>query len=106
LTANLQTRAGNPAPGADRLHWSLFGAGPAASLAPGGQPAFRVYLLAWIADDEADGDGNPTADTNRIVQIRAEARGRLGLTHAIVASFERVDPAPAPLRRLTVRHES
>jgi hypothetical protein len=106
-TAALQaTSAAGPSWGADSPRWSLFLTGHVSRLVPGGGPAGDFYLLAWVADDGGDGDGNPTADSNGIVQIRAEALGGGGRRCALRGVFGRVEDAPAPLRRLAWRHES
>jgi len=86
--------------GADRPTWTLFAYGPLGALAALPPPDNALYLAAWVADDGADGDGDPTRDANGIIQVWAEARGPGGTRRAVSAALARVDPAPAPLRWL------
>jgi hypothetical protein len=113
LTDSLQreTAAGNPW-GADGQVWRLFGygsldtlldaAGPGASGAggaggssgaggtgAGGTAAAAFYTVAWVSDDPADGDGNPSADANGRVVVRAEAFGPFRSRQALVATVRR-----------------
>jgi hypothetical protein len=32
----------------------------------------RVYLMTWLSDDPADGDEDPTRDSNGVLEVRAE----------------------------------
>jgi len=57
-------------------------------------PAGRYYLVAWIVDDDADGDGDPARDTNRRIAVRAEAVTPLGIRKAVEATVERAPPDP------------
>jgi hypothetical protein len=88
--------------GADQPAWRLFAWGPASRLAPG-LLASPVYVAAWVADDERDGDRNPGVDSNGRLLLRAEAfgpvRGRRGLVIVIV----RAAAAPAALKLLDWR---
>jgi hypothetical protein len=90
--------------GADRQVWRLFGyapldvlldaAGPGASGAggagsPGATGGTAFYTVAWVSDDPADGDGNPSADANGRVVVRAEAFGPFRSRQAFVATVRR-----------------
>jgi hypothetical protein len=97
LTNGLQRETGAANQwGADGQVWRLFGyapldvlldaAGPGASgggIAPDGGP---FYTVAWVSDDPADGDGNPSADANGRVVVRAEAFGPFRSRQALVAA--------------------
>jgi hypothetical protein len=79
MTADLQTQSDAIAGwGPDNPRWRLFASGHLSSLWPGSGRASGIYLVVWIADDVADADGNPEADANGSVRIRAEAFGRRG----------------------------
>ena len=89
--------------------WRLFGyapldtlldaAGPGASGAAGtgtgtgsgsGSGAdSTLYTVAWVADDPADGDGNPSADANGRVTVRVEAFGPFRSRQALIATVRR-----------------
>jgi hypothetical protein len=99
LTSGLQREAAAASQwGADGQVWRLFGyapldvlldaAGPGASGA-GGAPDSAFYTVAWVADDPADGDGNPSADANGRVVVRAEAFGPFRSRQALVATVRR-----------------
>jgi hypothetical protein len=102
--------------GADGQVWRLFGyasldtlldaAGPGASGASGadgesgasgaggateagGTAEGEFYTVAWVSDDPADGDGNPSADANGRVVVRAEAFGPFRSRQALVATVRR-----------------
>jgi hypothetical protein len=47
------------------------------------------YTIAWVSDDPADGDGNPSADANGRVVVRAEAFGPFRSRQALVATVRR-----------------
>jgi hypothetical protein len=94
---------------ADGQVWRLFGyapldvlldaAGPGASgstsggggASAGGGTAVSsaFYTVAWVSDDPADGDGNPSADANGRVMVRAEAFGPFRSRQALVATVRR-----------------
>jgi hypothetical protein len=97
--------------GVDGQVWRLFGytslgtlldaAGPAASGAAGAgggggagaagaaASAGEFYTVTWVSDDPADGDGNPSADANGRVVVRAEAFGPFRSRQALVATVRR-----------------
>ena len=93
--------------GADGQVWRLFGyasldtlldaAGPGASgaggaggaAAGGGAAGGAFYTVAWVSYDPADGDGNPSADANGRVVVRAEAFGPFRSRRALVATVRR-----------------
>ena len=58
------------------------------------------YLVAWIQDDGEEVDGDPGADTNDRVMIRAEAVTPLGSRKAIEALAERAPLDPVSGLRL------
>jgi hypothetical protein len=57
-------------------------------------PAGKYYLVAWIVDDDADGDGDPARDANGRIAVRAEAVTPLGVRKAVEATVERAPPDP------------
>lgn len=82
--------------------WTRFVWGPMSELAiTAAGPPPPYYLVAWVADDGEDGDGNPLADSNGVVQIHAAAYGRGGARHLVVAKVARVAPGPAGVRRVS-----
>jgi len=74
--AELQRRtdASYAGPPGDRPAWRLFAQGDLARAVPGGARALP-YVVVWVADDEADGDGSNGRDGNGVVRLHAESFG-------------------------------
>jgi hypothetical protein len=73
--AALQGRTDARTVGADRPRWRLWAWGHLAALVPIDAPGPWPVVAVWVADDEADGDGDPLADTNDTLQVQAVALG-------------------------------
>ena len=105
VTSRVQAGADSDAVPGDRSIWRLYGATSLASLVPeavGGSPCF---LAVWVADNPVDGDGDPSADTNGMLLLRAAAFGP-GEGEAITTvtvSREANGGGPAIVRILTIR---
>lgn len=96
LSARVERDTGTP--------WRPFAWGSLGGLL-GLSEAGRYYLVAWVADDRDDGDGNPAADSNNRILVRSEAVTPLGARKAIEAAVERPEgtaPEEAPGRGLRV----
>ncbi len=78
MTAEVQREADAGA-GPDQTRWRVFLAGPLAAMVPVAPAAVSPYVVVWVGDDEADGDGNALVDTDRILRIRARALGPRGM---------------------------
>ena len=100
LTLNVQRESDDSNRwGPEGPRWRLYAFGPAdrlfaASAAAGSgstgrEPAAAFYAVAWVADDPGEGDGNPGADRNETVQVRADAFGPLQTRCAILATVRR-----------------
>jgi hypothetical protein len=50
-----------------------------------------MYIAVWIADDPAEVDGNPSADTNGTLTLHAEAYGPMGTHKVIEVTVARTD---------------
>lgn len=85
LTGRLQAETG--------LAWRPFGWQSLSGLLDL-QGAARYYLIAWVVDDPADGDGDPLADSNDSIFVRAEAVTSLGVRKAVESIVERARPDP------------
>ena len=78
-TCNLQAGTNGTAIwGADNPSWRLFAWGRMKDLLPNNQIDSQMYLAVWVADDPADGDGDPLSDTNGVLTVHAEAFGPSG----------------------------
>ena len=82
-TAVLQAAADRTGVGVDTPRWRLFAWGPASMLLPAPVAVGPYYLAVWVADDPADGDGDPLTDANGIVTVHAEAYGPSGVRRAV-----------------------
>jgi len=74
---------------ADSPRWRLFAHAPIQDLVPAPAAGVALYLIVWVADDGADGDGDPERDTNGRVHVHAEALGGSGARRAVEAAIER-----------------
>lgn len=81
---NDQWRAGTDTP-----QWHLYAAGLFSALT--GPPAVGedAYLLAWVADDPAETDQDPSHDSNGVLVIRAQAIGFSGLRRRVQVVLKR-----------------
>lgn len=75
--------------GANMPVWRVFASGSLAALDPAERIDSAAYLIAWIADDPFESDGEATADSNNMIVIRAEGRGPAGARHALEATVGR-----------------
>lgn len=74
-TADLQQRTNDRwTNGPDTPVWHLFAWGPLHALIPVERAAGSPYVLAWVADNPRDGDGDPAADRDGVLVLRAQAR--------------------------------
>jgi hypothetical protein len=92
MTADVQ-REPDSGVGANQARWRVFLAGPLSAMLPDTPPDVVPYVVVWVGDDEADGDGNPMIDTNQVLRVRARALGPRGVRADREAVIERVAPA-------------
>jgi hypothetical protein len=74
--------------GLDTPQWRVFAAGPFEALI-GSANTGPFFLIAWVADDVADVDGDAGADSNGVVMIRAQALGPGGLQRTLLIVIRR-----------------
>jgi hypothetical protein len=84
--------------GADTPQWRLYAHAGLGNLLPAGAATQPAYLVVWVADDGWDGDGDPSADSNRLVLAHAEAYGAGGARRVFEASVGRADGGWLQLR--------
>lgn len=73
--------------GPNRPLWTLYAHAPMARLT--GRNPDAAYVIAWVADDVDDADGDPRRDSNDVVTVRVEAFGLRGGWRAIEATLAR-----------------
>ena len=69
--------------------WRLFAWGRIDSILPDDSIDSAGYVAVWVADDPADGDGDPTVDTNGTLTLHAEAYGPSGTRKVIEVTVAR-----------------
>lgn len=74
--------------GLNSPQWKLFAHAPLANVLPS-EIDSPMYVAIWIADDPAEEDGNPLADTNGTLTIHAEALGPSGTRKVIEVTVAR-----------------
>ena len=95
------------AAGPNTPRWRLFAWGPLDDALPAMLDLRSpVAFAVWLADDEAEADGDSGRDTNQAVWVRAIAYGPGGGRRVIDGLVARTAPAPVPLRRLIWREGS
>ena len=75
--------------GADSPRWRLFAHASIEDLEPSPTGGAPLYLVVWVADDGADGDGDPARDANGRIHVHAEAFGAAGARRGVAATIER-----------------
>jgi hypothetical protein len=83
--------------GVDSPRWRLYGHAGFSRLLLPGLAAPPAYLLVWVADDGADGDGDPGVDSNGQIALFVDAFGLGGAHRAIEAAIGRAGPEVARL---------
>ena len=69
--------------GADTPQWRVFAHGWISELAAAAPIADDQFLVAWVADDVGETDGNPFVDTNSRVQFIARAINTQGMQRTV-----------------------
>jgi Tfp pilus assembly protein PilX len=97
LTADVQSRAhAGRSWGADTPQWQIFAWGRVQDWLPPGRILGASYVVAWVADDPGDADGNPAADSNNRVELHVQALGVGGGRRVVQATLERPAGAGSP----------
>jgi hypothetical protein len=87
--------------GSNNPRWQLFAYGPLADMLPGGTINSPYYVVAFVADDSSETDGDPSRDgvdpvTNPgsgVIALRAEAFGPRASHRVIEATVARAGTA-------------
>jgi hypothetical protein len=75
--------------GADSPQWRLFAHASLSALMAAPGLDLPLYLVVWVADDESDGDGDPTVDRNDRILVWAVAFGAGGARRSVEARVGR-----------------
>ncbi len=104
LTADVQLRGnGGGDWGLDTPQWKLYGWGPASVWSAGDRIQSVFYIVVWVSDDAADGDGDPSADSNETVVLNGLAIGPAGARRAVRAEVQRALGAEGQPRGVRLR---
>lgn len=89
-TARLQSETdGLDLWGANDPIWRLYAYGPITGLLPTDTINSLNYVVVWIGDDPSEIDNNPSADTNGVMTLHAEAFGPQGSKKVIEVTVAR-----------------
>lgn len=92
---------------ADTPQWQIFSWGPARAWLAPGRIDSAIYVVVWVADDPGDGDGDPAADANGVVELHVHALGPGDGRRVVEVTVERpaggVGPPLPGLRMLSWR---
>jgi hypothetical protein len=78
--------------GADTPQWRLFAQGVPGTDMPVVGLTRHAYVLVWVSDDVSESDGNPFADSNASLVLRARALGRRGSRVDVQVLLARLSP--------------
>ena len=97
VTAALEG-AGAGRSGAGRgLRWRLYASGPLSAVLPRDPSGGLLRAAVWVADDPADGDGDPLRDANGALVLHAAAIGPALAQRAVQATLTRPSPDQRPV---------
>ena len=79
------------------LRWRLYGHGALDTVLPRDPSGRLLRTAVWVADDPADGDGDPLRDANGAVLLHAAAIGPALAQRAVQATVSRPNPDLPPV---------
>ena len=92
LTSEIQASSDATATfGANNPRWRLFAYGKLSEMAAASMINTDEYVVVWISDDPADGDGDPNADTNGVLTVLAQAMGQQGTFRTVEVTIAKTD---------------
>jgi hypothetical protein len=92
MTTEIQTQSDATSPwAANNPQWRLFAYGPLADMLGNTAIESSTYIAVWIADDPSETDGNPSADTNGVVTVLAQALGPHGAYRMVEVTLAKTD---------------
>ena len=92
MTSELQAQSDATSPwAANNPVWRLFAYGPMSDLLGNNAIENSAYIAVWAADDPAEIDNNPSADTNGVITLLAQAIGVTGTIRAVEVTVAKTD---------------
>jgi hypothetical protein len=90
--------------GGDSPIWRLFAHAGPRNLCESFDVDLPLYLVVWVADDESDGDGDATHDSNKRLLVWAVAYGAGGARRSVEARVARTEMGELRLEGLRRSH--
>jgi hypothetical protein len=92
MTTEIQTQSDATAPWAlNNPQWRLFAYGPLSDMLGSSTIESSTYIAVWVADDPSEVDNNPSADTNGVVTVLAQALGPHGTYRMVEVTLAKTD---------------
>jgi hypothetical protein len=92
LTAEIQAASDATATfGPNNPQWKLFAYGRLSEMASANMINTDEYVVVWVSDDPADGDGDALADTNGVITVLAQAMGQHGTFRTVEVTVAKTD---------------
>lgn len=92
MTADVQAQSDATAPWvANNPVWRLFAYGPMSNMLGAGTIQSDTYVVVWLADDPSETDDDPTADTNGVLTLFAQAIGHYGAVRSVEVTVAKTD---------------
>jgi hypothetical protein len=93
ITSELQAQTDAWAPwGANNPQWHLFAYGPLSEMmGTGVSLENQTYIAVWVSDDPAEIDDNPSADSNGVITVMAQAIGPHGSQRSVEVTVAKTD---------------
>ena len=77
--------------GPNNPRWRLFAYGRLSEMASTNMINSDEYVVVWVSDDPAETDGDPSADTNGVVTVLAQAIGQRGSYRTVEVTVAKTD---------------
>jgi hypothetical protein len=92
MTAEVQAQSDATSPwGLNNPQWRLYAYGPLSDLSGTGTIRSTAYVVVWAADDPSETDNDPSADTNGVLTLLAQAVGRTGSMRFVEVTVAKTD---------------
>jgi hypothetical protein len=92
LTSDIQAQSDATSPWVlNNPVWRLFAYGPMSAMLGTNTVQSDSYLVVWISDDPSEVDDDPSADTNGVVTLLAQAIGPYGAIRTVEVTVAKTD---------------
>ena len=92
MTGEVQAQSDATSPwGLNNPRWRLYAYGPLSDLSGTGMIQSSAYVVVWVGDDPSETDNDPSADTNGVVTLLAQAIGRTGSMRYVEVTVAKTD---------------